>query len=349
MKFYLGMDGGQSHTTALLGDGRGRVLGRGDAGPSNHTREPGGRERLIAAVTGSIEGALRSAGLPAIRPRFVSAHLALTGEPEEKIEIVHDLIAADHLVIGHDAPGALAGAHAGADGVIVLAGTGSVACGEITDPDGLRRYVRVGGHGYLFSDEGSAFHIAQEALRRALRDEDAGGEDRLRAPLLRHFRRPTLKSIAQDCYAGTISRDRLASFAAVVATLAERRPGLAREILSEAAQSLAALAILALERLGDTTPLLDVAYGGGVFRSERLRAIFAQSLESRFPGIQVRPPRYGPEIGALLLAYRGAGKRLTPAFLETVEASAASFLSEADHQDQRQGVSRHGQSRVEEK
>lgn len=343
MKFYLGMDGGQSHTTALLADGRGRVLGRGDAGPSNHTREPGGRERLIAAVTGSIEGALRSAGLPAIRPRFVSAHLALTGEPEEKIEIVHELIAADHLVVGHDAPGALAGAHAGGDGVIVLAGTGSVACGEVTGPDGLRCYARVGGHGYLFSDEGSAFQIAQETLRRALRDEDAGREGVLRAPLLRYFRRPTLKSIAQDCYAGTISRDRLASFTAEVARLGERHSGSAREILDEAARSLADLAILAVERLGHLAPLPDVAYGGGVFRSERLRTIFAQSLESRFPGIQVRPPRYGPEIGALLLAYRGAGKRLTPTYLQTIEASAAPFLEQTGATDSSQGASHHGQ------
>jgi N-acetylglucosamine kinase-like BadF-type ATPase len=342
MKLYLGLDGGQSHTTALLADGRGRVLGRGDAGPSNHTREPGGRERLIAAVTGSIEGALRSAGLPLRRPRFVSAHMALTGEPEEKIEIVRELVAADHLVVGHDAPGALAGAHAGADGVIVLAGTGSVACGEITDPNGIRRYVRVGGHGYLFSDEGSAFQIAQEALRRALRDEDAGREAPLRSSLLRHFRSPTLKSIAQDCYAGTISRDRLASFTVVLAKLGERHPGPAREILGEAAQSLADLAITVLERLGQPTPLLDVAYGGGVFRSKRLRTIFADSLEARFPHIRVHPPRYGPEIGALLLAYRGAGKRLSPAFLEAIEESAIPFLGEAGSQVPSQGVFRHG-------
>ncbi|NDD65978.1 MAG: ATPase, partial [Acidobacteria bacterium] len=130
LKLYLGIDGGQSHTTALIADGRGRLLGRGGAGPSNHTREPGGRERLIGAVRGSVGEAAREAGLSGDNPRFVSAHLALTGEPDEKIAIVHEILRAEHLVVGHDAPGALAGALAGGDGIVVLAGTGSVACGE---------------------------------------------------------------------------------------------------------------------------------------------------------------------------------------------------------------------------
>ncbi|HMV49282.1 MAG TPA: hypothetical protein PKD31_16110, partial [Blastocatellia bacterium] len=63
MKYFLGIDGGQSHTTALVADAGGRILGRGAAGASNHTREPGGRERLITAVTKSVGEALAQAGL----------------------------------------------------------------------------------------------------------------------------------------------------------------------------------------------------------------------------------------------------------------------------------------------
>lgn len=326
MKLYLGIDGGQSHTTALIADGRGRILGRGGAGPSNHTREPGGRERLIGAIMGSVGKAIRKAGVRTESPRFVSAHLALTGEPEEKIEIVREILTAEHLVIGHDAPGALAGALAGGEGIIVLAGTGSVACGEITEMvDGQRqpRYVRVGGHGYLFSDEGSAFGIARESLRRALRHEDEALVDDLRPLLLDYFRRPTLKAIAQDCYAGDLTRDQFASFTARLASHARRFPGEARTVLDDAAQDLAELAIIAAHRLGISTQPVRISHGGGVFRSSRLCRKFAEALTIRLVAPQIVRPRFDPCIGALLLAYRAAGVTITPSMLGNIEETAS--------------------------
>lgn len=325
MKLYLGIDGGQSHTTALIADGRGRLLGRGGAGPSNHTREPGGRERLIGAVRGSVGEAARQAGLSGDNPRFVSAHLALTGEPDEKIAIVQEILRAEQLVVGHDAPGALAGALAGGDGIVVLAGTGSVACGEITERTSaqiVRRFVRVGGHGYLFSDEGSAFGIAREALRRALRHEDAGIDDDLKPLLLDYFRRPTLKTIAQDCYAGDLTRDRFAAFAARLASRALRHAGAARELLDAAALELAQLAVTTAERLGVTTRSVDISYGGGVFKSSRLRLKFAEALAARLASPHIIPPRFGPDIGALLLAYRAADVAITPTLLRNIEETA---------------------------
>jgi len=322
LKLYLGIDGGQSHTTALIADGRGRLLGRGGAGPSNHTREPGGRERLIGALTGSIRQAARQAGLRADNPRFVAAHLALTGEPDEKIAIVREILAADNLVVGHDAPGALAGALGGGEGIIVLGGTGSVACGEVIERVGdraRRHFVRVGGHGYLFSDEGSAFGIAREALRRALRHEDAGLADDLKPLLLGYFRRPTLKTIAQDCYAGDLTRDRLASFAARLASHAQRHAGAAREVLADAALELADLAVTTARRLGVADLPVDISYAGGVFKSSRLRRQFAGAIAARLTSPRLLPPRFQPDVGALLLAYRAANVPITPSILRKIE------------------------------
>lgn len=324
MKLYLGIDGGQSHTTALIADARGRILGKGSAGPSNHTREPGGRERLIGAVNGSIGKAAAMAGLNPSRLRFAAAHLALTGEPEEKIDIVREIVRAGHLEVGHDAPGALAGALAGLGGIIVLAGTGSVACGEVIDYSAgsgteSHRFVRVGGHGYLFSDEGSAFAIAREALRRGLRNEDAGEDDDLKQLLLGYFGNKSLKSIAQDCYAGDLTRERLASFASVLGRQATRRAGAARDILDEAAAQLALLAALTAQRLEVGADPVDVSYGGGVFRNRRLLKMFEREVTGRLPLARVVPPRFGPEIGALLLAYRGAGIRVTQTMFERIE------------------------------
>mgnify|MGYP001570937294 CR=1 FL=1 len=319
MKYFLGIDGGQSHTTALIADGSGRILGRGDAGASNHTREPGGRERLITAVTKSVGEALADAGLGDSVPgavatgcRFAGAHLAMTGEPEDKIEIINELLRADHLVVGHDAPGALAGAMAGGEGVIVLAGTGSVACGETRDG----RFARIGGHGYMFGDEGSAFAIASDALGLALAFEDRGNPGALNKELLAHFKRPNLKAIAEDFYAGQLSRDRLAAFAARVSKLANRKDAAAVEILDVAGEALAEMAIACANKLGLQAGM--ISFGGGVFKTPVVLQVFAEIVLAELPDAEIVMPRFGPEVGALLLAYRQAGKKITPKLLANI-------------------------------
>jgi N-acetylglucosamine kinase-like BadF-type ATPase len=325
MAYFLGIDGGQSHTTALVADARGRILGCGHAGASNHTRAPGGRERLTNAVNQSVGEALQQAGLlkrqVVAQFKFVSAHLAMTGEPQDKTAIVRELLCADSLVVGHDAPGALAGAHAGGEGVIVLAGTGSVACGEALNHQGEREFVRVGGRGYLFADEGSAFAIARQAISLAMRHaERTNGLDAFQQALLKHFKRPRIESIIEDFYAGVFSRDQLASFTARVAALAERGEPTARAILDQAASDLAELAVATINRLQPPRPL-NVSYGGGVFRSKRLFNQFVAQVEKQLPGTTVIAPRFGPEVGALLLAYRQAGRKLTPALLANLTST----------------------------
>ena len=322
MGYFLGIDGGQSHTTALVADARGNIVGRGGAGASNHTREPGGRERLVGAVTKSVAEALEQAGLLKKKSvsdiRFTSAHLAMTGEPEDKVDIVRELLQAEYLEVGHDAPGALAGALGGEEGVIVLAGTGSVACGMTHDG----RFVRVGGHGYLFGDEGSAFAIAREAFQIALRNQDRDDACALTDALLRHFRRGSIKEIIEDFYAGQLSRDRLASAAARVARLAERDElGPAQEILDHAACVLAEMAVVTALRLEFAGRPIRISYGGGVFRSTRLLTRFASEIAIWLSHTRIVKPRFAPEIGALLLAYRQAGKPVTAKMLANIEST----------------------------
>lgn len=322
MGYFLGIDGGQSHTTAIVADARGNILGRGQAGASNHTREPGGRERLVHAVNQSVGEALRNAGLLKKKQvaefRFTSAHLAMTGEPEDKIDLVRELLSAEYLEVGHDAPGALAGALGGEEGVIVLAGTGSVACGMTVDG----RFVRVGGHGFMFGDEGGAFAIAREAFQIALRNQDRDEPCALTPALLSHFRRATIKEIIEDFYAGILSRDRLASVAARIGRLAERGDvGSAQEILDHAACILAEMAVVTAVRLEFAGRPIRISYGGGVFNNNRLLTRFAAEISIWLSHTQIVKPRYPPDIGALILAYRQAGKSTTAKMFANMETT----------------------------
>jgi len=321
MSYFLGVDGGQSHTTALVADARGHIIGRGRAGPSNHTRSPGGRERLERALSESVGEALLRAGLLEGRAinefKFLSAHLAMTGETEEKIEIIRSLLSADRLVIGHDAPAALAGALVGDEGIISLAGTGSVAYGETRE--GLA--ARVGGHGYLFGDEGSAFSIARQALSGALRSQDRGGEvDPIKSALLARFKRDDLKAIAEDCYAGVLSRASLASFSVRVDELAQQGNETAGGILGQAGEDLAEMVGAVAIKLGVMQRTIRVSFGGGAFKSRLLLGSFVSAIKLQLPMAEVTPARFGPDVGALLLAYRNVGWAITKQLLEGLKS-----------------------------
>src|ERR1700678_2731059 len=57
MTYFLGVDGGQSGTTAVIGDESGQILGTGQAGPCNHAAVHEGRAKLERAVTASVAAA----------------------------------------------------------------------------------------------------------------------------------------------------------------------------------------------------------------------------------------------------------------------------------------------------
>src|SRR5579864_8927155 len=73
MALFLGVDGGQSSTTALIGDESGRVLGTGEGGPCNHVGAAAGREKLLRAVSDSVAAAFRAADLDFRQARFEAA------------------------------------------------------------------------------------------------------------------------------------------------------------------------------------------------------------------------------------------------------------------------------------
>ncbi|MFN0119500.1 MAG: BadF/BadG/BcrA/BcrD ATPase family protein [Blastocatellia bacterium] len=329
-EYFLGIDGGQSHTTALLADARGVIAGRGQAGESNHTRAPGGRERLEQAVVKSTYEAMKQAGLAAgdlayreqrqqVRAfRFASAHLAMTGEPADKTAIVGQLLTAALIEVGHDAPGALMGALPETDlettRIIILSGTGSVAVGE---KNGQR--TRIGGRGYMFSDDGSGFAIAREALRQALRGADRGAEDmELRDALLTFFRRTRLQDIAEDFYAGEISHEQLAGFARELDKLAQLNNAQAVHILTSAARELVEMVTAAATGLNASSADALVSYSGGVFRSELVMRCFAAGIAETLPRATLTLPRFGPDKGALLLAFRQRGKQINGELLTHV-------------------------------
>jgi len=302
-ELFLGIDGGQSATKAVVGDADGRILGRGKAGPCNHVKTGDGRAKLEGAVRDAVTAALSEAGVDWQSTRFRAACFGMSGGPADKQAILEALIAADSVETTTDARTALLGAVGGGPGVMVIAGTGSIALAQ----DAAGRQARAGGWGYVFGDEGGAFDLVRQAVRAALRMEEGWGPDTLlRDSLLTAAQCQTVNDVMHAFYTDAWPRSRVAALAPLVTQAAEAGDAAAAGILETAGADLARYAAAARNQLFPPMETVPVAYVGGVFRSQPVLESFGRSMRV-VPGCAVGPPRFDPDLGALLGAYRLAG------------------------------------------
>ena len=307
-RLFLGLDGGQSGTRVIVADASGQILSRGAAGPANYAGDAAGREKLIQAVTGAVRQALQEAGRTLETTRFAAACCGMSGGPEDKREILAELLPAGQLEVVSDAQIALWGAMGGEPGIIVIAGTGSIALGQNANG----KTARAGGWGYVFGDECGAFGIVRQALRAALRQEEGWGPPTLVYKLLLDECGATsANELMHRFYTGEYARDEIAALAPLVGKAASEGDEPARRILAKAAQQLAGLASAVRGQLFQDEAAVSVAAVGGVFRNSSVAAEFAKILTSRAgsgpPSARVIKPKFEPVVGALLKAFRLAG------------------------------------------
>ncbi len=298
MSYFLGVDGGQSSTLALIGDDAGRVVGRGIAGPCNHVGAAEGRAKFLSALNDSLKVACEQAGLENV-PEFASACLGFSGGPDDKAALTRAVVRASKLIVTDDASIALSGALGGEPGVITIAGTGSIAYAR--NRSGLS--ARAGGWGYVFGDEGSGFDITREALRAALRFEEGWGpRTALHGMLLAACQAKSANELLHRFYTAEFSRAAIAGLAGLVDEAANAGDSEAERVLRQAGEDLAKIANAACLRVFGKEDI-SVAYVGGVFQSRPLLDRFREAVENR-----VVTPRFGPAAGALIEAYRAAGR-----------------------------------------
>ncbi len=302
--YFLGVDGGQSSTRAAVGDDKGAILGRGASGACNHVGAGEGAAKLRRVVIEAVSEACADARM-ATGARFRAACLGMSGGPDDKRSILREALNAESLTVVTDAEIALAGAADGGPGVVVIAGTGSIAYGR----NKAGRAARAGGWGYVFGDEGSAFDIVRRALRAGLAAEEGWApETKLADALKTASSSQTVNETMHRFYVDAWPRDRIAALAPLVNDAAAAGDRVASDVLREAGRLLAGLANAACRNLSpDAAESLPVYPVGGVFAGEAVRASFEDSLTgcAEYAG----RPRHAPLVGALILAYRSAGLR----------------------------------------
>jgi glucosamine kinase len=162
------VDGGGTKTLAIVLDRNGVELGRAVTGPSNYAS--GEAERVVTNVTAAVEAAIESADIS--RP-LAALWVGLAGidrpGAQEAIEVRISHLAID-MRLTNDAQ-LLFGAFPDESGIVLIAGTGSIALGR--DRNGTS--ARAGGWGYLIGDEGSGYDLGRRGIRAAAKAADGRG------------------------------------------------------------------------------------------------------------------------------------------------------------------------------
>ncbi len=317
VRIVVGVDGGQTATVAVVCDETGRLLGCGRGGPANHIHETGGKERQYRALADSIGGALVSAGLAA--DSISAAALGLTGGRHEAVPVVQSLLPTAQVIGEGDVVTCLIGARAGQPGVVLIAGTGSVAFG--INAEGER--ADAGGWGHFLGDQGSAYDVGHAAIQAVVKAHDGRGPlTALSSEVFAHLEAPDLKTIYDRYHSGQISRATIAGLAVRVAAQAEQGDAVAQRILARAAEDLASMASAVVRRLWPEGVSVVICPVGGLFRAgQPLLDPFHAALSAAAPAAVLEQPRFPPVLGAVLLALKRLAVPLTESVFETLGAA----------------------------
>jgi glucosamine kinase len=301
MPLYLGIDAGGTKTDCAVSNGA-ELLGQA-SGPSCKLARVG-REQARENLQSVIRRACEAAHVQAEDAQHVCIGMAGASLPEavqwaqetirEVIPGATIYVAGDHIIAHRAAFGV-------SPGVLVIAGTGSIAFGR----NQAGETARAGGWGPNVSDEGSAFWVGREAVIAALHAYDFGGDNTLLPMIARGW------SVAPEevIRLANAAEPRFPELAIAVTEAAEKGDPTAREITTRAGQALAKLGGAVIRRLWPKAGVVPLALSGGVLQgSARIRQAFKDAMRAEHPDAALSFTTVRPVLGALEIAAQ-RGKR----------------------------------------
>lgn len=302
MRYVLGFDGGGTKTECvLMGEDR-RIFSQSRGGPSNPMRV--GFGGALAAVCEAARMAILSAGIAGDEVTSLCAGLAGTAyaESAQKMKrLLEEEFPGKRVRVCTDLDLTLEGTGEGA-AIVLIAGTGSAAIGR----DAQGKVARLGGHGYLLGDDGSAYQVGQLAIRGALHHfERTGTNAPLGKRILAETGEPGWTELQARINAGP--DEVFPRVFPVVLQAAEANDPAARALLDDSAAALAEVVKDLAERLHLQSRKFLLARTGGMlgrsqYFDERLDSYLRKAAPfGQFGALQLSPAEAAAHLALRLL------------------------------------------------
>jgi len=311
MTFVLGIDAGGTKTVCQLADENGEVVAEARRGGAN--LQASGELEVEKVLHEVMEEAI---GDHDVRPAAVCLGIAGVDRPDDARavrEIMRRIGYKARILVVNDALVALEAGAPAQSGVVVIAGTGSIAYGR----NDRNEAARAGGWGYMLGDEGSGYWIGRAAVRAVLREADRRGPATLLTGLLlNYYGVSRAQDLIHHVYQGTLRPAAIASLAQCVQGAFSDGDPVALGILRGAADQLESAALSVARRLEIVGSEFPFILSGGIFRAVPwLEEELARRLPLASPRSRTMLLAVEPAVGAVRLALAEArGGYSVPAY-----------------------------------
>ena len=307
----LGIDAGGTKTVCQLADDNGEVLAEARRGGAN--LQASGELEVEKVLHDVMEEAI---GDSDVRPAAICLGVAGVDRPDDAHVmrgIMRRIGYKARVLVVNDALVALEAGAPDQPGVVVIAGTGSIAYGR----NEHNQAARAGGWGYVLGDEGSGYWIGRAALRAVLREADRRGPaTQLTGLLLHYYGVARAQDLIAQVYHGSLRPAAIASLAQCVQGAFNNGDEVAISILRNAADQLESSAVSVARRLELIGSEFPIVLAGGIFRAVPwLDEELCRRLPLAAPRAVPRLLTQEPASGAVRLALADLrGKYTVPAY-----------------------------------
>lgn len=307
-KHLCGIDGGGTVTSVLVCDHQGHKVSSFTTGTLNHYGV--GLTRVQETYHEIKKRLLETLGRLPDAVYIGSSALDNQATAQEATEITGGAFEGALLAVHSDVYIALLGFTLGKSGAIVVSGTGSMACGvDVKD-----RYHTAGGWGHTLGDEGSGYHLGLAGIKAALRGFDSVGEPTdLTQRVMKFYGLSQLNDLIDLVYNPPIDKSRIAAFAPEVEKASEAGDAAAIRLMEQEVEWLHRLAVAIAQKCGTTRVGL---HGGLVTKSRYIRQKLPLLLN--LSGLETDQPKFTPEKGALMGAFKLLGVPVTDEILKNL-------------------------------
>jgi N-acetylglucosamine kinase len=313
MPYVMGLEGGGTKTACLIADENARIVGHGLGGPTNRNfvRPAVARKSILDAVRLAVKSC-------SARPKRIDVCCMAYADAEAQA-LVRRVIPVDRIIPSNEDEVARTANLSSTFGVVVVAGTGSMARAINKKGQG----ASTGGWGTPLGDEGGAVDVAMKAIAAAIRASDGRGPaTRLQEEVVEYFGLANIRELVPLFYQKGVLRHRIGGFFANVLDAAREGDGVAKGILRYAGRELGLCAAAAIRRAGMESEAFDVVVCGGVAQAGALvLRPLANEVRKIAPRARVWSERLSPVCGALLIALRELGLPLNDALRKKLQAS----------------------------